>query len=146
MADATTLRGGMFRVLLGSGSGPVVYAQPCGFVSKSLTITKATDEFSIPDCDDPDKVPWLGRDATSLSMSISGEGVLAEESVEAWLDAMENPDSIPVKVEWQFPTKLITWTGLMHVTTVTGAHTTQRGRSTANFEMASDGAMARVVT
>lgn len=146
MADATSIKGGKFRVLLGSGSGPVVYAAPCGFRNKSMTFTKGTEEFTLPDCTNPDKVPWLGRDAISLSMAISGEGVLAAESVQTWLDAWENPDSIPVKVEIEFPAILITWTGFMHVTTLTTGHPTELGRVTNQVEMASDGTMTRVVT
>ncbi len=146
MAEATTIKGGKFRVLLGAGEGPIVYTAPCGFRSKSLTLTKGTEEFTIPDCDNPDKMPWLGRDATSLSMSISGEGVSAEESVEMWLDAWENPDSVPVRVEVEYPAKTITWEGFMHVTTLTKGHPTELGRVTNQVEMASDGEMVRVVT
>jgi len=78
-------------------------------------------------------------------MSVSGEGVLAEESVETWLDAAENPDSVPAKVELEFPSKTITWTGFMHVSTV-GAGTENGQRVTKNIEMQSDGEMVRVVT
>ena len=145
MADATTLKGGKFRVLLGNGATPIVYTAPCGFLSKSMTLTKALEEFSLPDCTDPDKVAWLGRDATSLSMTISGEGILAAESVETWLDAWENPDSIPAKVEMEFPAKTITWTGFMHVGTVTMGNPSKNGRVTNNVEMSSDGEMVRVV-
>jgi hypothetical protein len=146
MAAPVTTKGGKFRVLLGSGTGPIVYAAPCGFLSKSLTLAKALEESALPDCTDPDKVPWLGRDATSLSMTVSGEGVLAAESVEAWLDAFENTESVPVKVEIEFPAKTITWTGLMHVGTLTMGHPTAQGRVTNNVEMSSDGEMIRVVT
>lgn len=146
MASATSIKGGKFRVLLGSGSGPVVYTAPCGFRSKSMTLTKGTEEFTLPDCTDPDKVPWLGRDATSLSMAISGEGISAEESVETWLDAWENPDSVPVRVEAEYPAKTITWEGFMHVTTLTMGHPTELGRVTNQVEMASDGEMVRVVS
>ncbi len=34
---------------------------------------------------------WLGRDAVSLSISISGEGMLAVESIKTWLDAPKAP-------------------------------------------------------
>lgn len=142
MAQATTIKGGKVRVLLGSGSGPIVYAAPCGFTQRSITLTKALEEINIPDCEDPDKVDWIGRDATSLSMAISGEGVLASESVDTWLEAFESVDSIPVKVEWEFPAKTITYTGLMHVESLeVGAPRT--GRATLNVSMQSDGEMAR---
>lgn len=145
MARATTIKSGMFRVLLGSGSSPIVYAAPCGFTQRSMTLTKNLEEVNIPDCDDPDKVDWIGRDATSLSMSITGEGVLAEESVEDWTDAFESVDSVPVKIELEFPTKTLTWTGNMHIESMEMG-VANGGRATNNVSMQSDGEMTRVVT
>lgn len=145
MAKATTIKSGMFRVLLGSGSSPIVYAAQCGFTQRSLTLSKNLEEVNIPDCDDPDAIDWIGRDATSLSMSISGEGVLAEESVEEWLDAADSTDSVPVKVELEFPTKTITWTGYMHVESMEMG-VANGGRATNNISLQSDGEMVRVVS
>lgn len=145
MAPPVTARFGKFRVLLGDGADPIVYTAPCGFTSKSLTLTKELTDVNLPDCDDPDAVAWVGRDASSLSASVSGEGVMASQSVETWLDAFENVESIPVKIEVEFPAKTITWTGLMHISTFT-AGAEQGGRATANVEMQSDGELVRTVT
>jgi len=108
-------------------------------------LSKGLQEVQVPDCDDPDKVDWMGRDATSLSMSVSGEGVLAAESVETWLDAFDDIESVPVKVEWEFPAKTVTWTGRAHIESLeSGAANGQR--ATLNVSMQSDGEMVRVVT
>lgn len=145
MAQPTTARFGKFRVLLGNDAEPIVYTAPCGFTSKSLTLTKDLTDVNLPDCDDPDKVAWVGRDASSLSASISGEGVAAVESAEKWLDASESVESVPVKIELEFPAKTITWTGLMHISKIEiGAE--QGGRVTLNVEMQSDGELVRTVT
>lgn len=145
MAQATTIKSGMVRVLLGSGSAPIVYAAPCGFTQRSLTLTKGLEEVNIPDCDDPDKVDWLGRDVSSLSMSVSGEGVLAAESAGDWFDAWESADSVPVRIEIEFPAATHTWTGRMHIETLEmGAANAQR--ATLNVSMQSDGQMVRVVS
>ncbi|MBB3944702.1 hypothetical protein GGQ73_000627 [Rhizobium skierniewicense] len=145
MAQATTIKGGKIRVLLGNDAEPIVYSAPCGFTQRSITITKALEEVNVPDCEDPDKVDWVGRDATSLSMAISGEGVLASESVDAWLEGVESIESIPVKVEWEFPAKTITWTGRMHIESMeVGANNGQR--ATNNVSLQSDGEMVRVTT
>lgn len=144
MAQPTTIKGGKVRVLLDL-AGTSSYTAPCGFTGRSITLSKALNEFSIPDCDDPDAVDWLGRDAVSLSMSVSGEGVMAAESVEDWLDAFHSVDSIPAKVEIEFPAKTITYTGSMHVESVDiGANNGQR--VTANIAMQSDGIMTKVVS
>jgi hypothetical protein len=144
MTQPTTIKGGKVRVLLDlSGGG--IYSAPCGFTSRSIALHKALNEFQLPDCDDPDAIDWLGRDAVSLSMSVNGEGVLASESVETWLDAWESVDSIAAKVEWEFPAKTITWTGRMHVENVeTTAPNAQR--ATMTVSMQSDGPMTRVVS
>ena len=145
MAQATTIKGGKIRVLLGDDSDPIDYKAPCGFTQRSITLNKGLEEVNIPDCLDPDKVDWVGRDATSLSMAISGEGVLASESVDTWLEGFESIDSIPVKVEWEFPAKTITWTGRMHIESMeVGANNGQR--ATNNVSLQSDGEMVRVTT
>lgn len=145
MAQATTIKGGKIRVLLGNDADPIVYTAPCGFTQRSINLGKGLEEVNIPDCDDPDTVDWVGRDAVSLTMGINGEGVLAAESVETWLDAWESIESVPAKVEWEFPAKTITWTGKMHVETMeVGANNGQR--ATNNVSLQSDGKMVRVTT
>lgn len=145
MAAATTIKGGKVRVLLGNDANPIVYSSPCGFTQRSITLNKGLEEVQIPDCEDPDKVDWVGRDATSLSMAVSGEGVLASESVDTWVEGFESIDSIPVKVEWEFPAKTITWTGRMHIESMeVGANNGQR--ATNNVSLQSDGEMVRVTT
>jgi hypothetical protein len=144
MAQPETIKGGKVKVLLGSGS-PIDYGAPCGFTSKSITLTKGLEEVNIPDCDNPDAVSWVGRDASSLSMAVSGEGVTAAESVEVWLDAWESVESVPAQVVWEFPSKTITWEGFMHVETIEA--TAPNGqRVTQTVSMQSDGEMVRVVT
>lgn len=137
----TTIKGGKVLVKLGSGS-PLTYEAPCGFTQRSLTLTKNLEEVNIPDCDDPDQVDWVGRDATSLSMSVSGEGVLAAESVETWLTAWEDVESVPVQIDIVFPSNTITWVGSMHLESIEiGANNGQR--VTANVSLQSDGEMVR---
>lgn len=138
MAAPTTARFGKFRVMLGDGNSPEIFAAPCGFTSKSLVLSKNLSEVNLPDCDDPDAPAWVGRDVESLTASISGEGVMAVESVPAWHEAFENTDSVNVRVEIEFPTITFIYTGRMHVATLTfGAE--QGGRVTCNVEMQSDG-------
>jgi hypothetical protein len=144
MATGTRIKGGKIRVLLETET-PGVYAAPCGFNQRSMTLNKGLEEFELPDCDDPDAVTWLGRDATTLSMSISGEGILYQESVETWLEAFESSESIGVKVEIEFPAKTITWTGHMHVESFEPSGQEKR-TATKTVSLQSDGAMTRVVT
>ncbi|MEQ1901857.1 MAG: phage tail tube protein [Devosia sp.] len=141
MSQPTRIKGGKVSVKLdpaGSGS----YTTPCGFSSRSVSFTKGLEEVALGDCDDPDLVNWLGRDAVSLSMSVSGEGVLAVESIDTWLDAWESVDSVACKIEIELPASTITYTGSVQVESLEmGA---PNGRTvTLNVSMQSDGEMVR---
>lgn len=142
MAQATTIRGGKVRILLGSGENPIIYSAPCGFTNRSITFTKGLEEANVPDCDDPDKIDWIGRDATSLSITVSGEGVLAYESVDTWDNALVNLTSVPAIIEIEWPTKVVTWTGDFFIESLeVGA--TNGTRTTLNVTMQSDGEFVR---
>lgn len=84
MALPNTRKFGQFKVYLGNGATPEVFAVPCGFTEKSLSITKELVDTTVPDCDDPDAAAWLGRDVRTLSGEISGSGVMAMESLGTW--------------------------------------------------------------
>lgn len=145
MAQATTVRGGKVRILLGSGTSPINYTAPCGFTSRSITFTKGLEESNVPDCDDPDKIDWIGRDATSLSITVSGEGVLAFESTDTWDEAWQSLDSVPSRIEIEWPAKTVVWTGNLHIESLElGA--ANGTRATLNVTMQSDGAFVRTET
>lgn len=145
MAQPVRIKGGKVRVLLSTADSPNDYTAPCGFTSRSITFNKGLNEYALPDCDDPDAVNWQGRDATSLSISVSGEGVLASASVETWFDAWDDVESTGVKIEMEFPSKTITWTGFMHVENITSD--APNGQTvTMNVSLQSDGEMVRVVS
>lgn len=143
MAQPTTIRGGKVRVMLETNT-PGTYAAPCGFTNRSISLNKGLEEVRIPDCDDPDAVDWVGRDAVSLSMAVSGEGVLASESVDTWLDAWHSVESVGAQIEIEFPNRTIVYTGHMHVESAEiGANNGQR--ATLNVSLQSDGEMVRTV-
>ena len=145
MAQPTTAKFGKMLIELGTGD-PVVYAAPCGFTTKGVTISKNLQETNIPDCDDPDSPIWVGRDVLSQSATISGDGVAAAESVPDWDDAAMTTESIPMRVTITFDdvgTKVIT--GNFHVDSEAYA-ATQGGRVTLAINATSDGEVTAVWT
>lgn len=137
MVAPVTARFGKFRVLLDlSGTG--TYSAQCGFTSKSFSQSKSLSEVLIPDCDDPHAAIVVGRDVESISFSVSGEGVLAASALPTWQEAFRSTESVAVKVETEFSTGTMTWTGRMHVETfeITGE---QGSRLNVSVSMQSDG-------
>lgn len=116
----------------------IIYAAPCGLTTKNLQISKNLTEVDIPDCDDPDAPSWIARDVQNLSVTISGDGVAAAESVPDWNAAAISTESVPMKVDIIFSSGTKTFTGDFIVDQLTfGA---QAGaRVTLGFNAQSDG-------
>jgi hypothetical protein len=145
MAQPTTAKFGQFIISLASADSPNEFIAPCGFTSKSLTFTKNLSEVNIPDCDDPDAPFWLARDVQSLSAAISGEGVLAAESIQRWEAFRDSTDSVPAEIEITFSTGVLTYTGNFHMESF-AIGSEQGGRVTVNASLQSDGEVAGVWT
>lgn len=146
MAQAITIAYSKFRILLGDGASPEVFTAPCGLNTRSLRRNKTTNEIDIPDCDDEDAPAWVGREVRSLDWSVTGEGVLAEQAVEAWEAFFDSTESRNVRIEMVFPSTAsgspgtITKEGRAHLTSfeVTG----NRGEKvTVSIELSGDGAL-----
>lgn len=114
------------------------WAAPCGLTTKNLAVNKNLQEVDIPDCDDPDAPSWIARDVQNLSITISGDGVAAAESVPDWNDAAISTESVPMKVDIEFTSGIKTFTGDFIVDSLTfGAQ--QGARVTLGFTAQSDG-------
>jgi hypothetical protein len=130
---------------LGDDATPPVYAAPCGFTSKGVTISKNLQEINIPDCTDPDAPVWVGRTVQSQTATITGEGVAAAESVPDWDAAAMSTDSIPMRVTIDFDigTKVIE--GKFHLDSEAFA-AEAGGYVTLNISAQSDGAVTATWT
>ena len=98
MTQAQTLKFGQFLVTIGNGAIPEVFAAPCGLNSRSFNRTAAANETNVPDCDAPDDPSWLERDIVSLSATISGAGVVADEDFDIWNSWFESGATKNVKI------------------------------------------------
>ncbi|RWR28848.1 hypothetical protein D2T31_12105 [Sinirhodobacter populi] len=140
MAKPETAKFGKMLIKIGNGETPEVLVAPCGFTSKSLTLSKNLNEVTIPDCDDPDAASWVARDVESLTASVSGDGVLAAAAVSVWQDFFDSTDSREVEISIVFSTGTMVWTGAMHLESleVTGE---SGNRIQISVSMQSDGEM-----
>ena len=86
MALATTIKFGIFSLLIGDGQSPEVFTAPCGITSLNKTTNVDAQTTMIPDCSDPDIVTWLAVDEISRQLVISGSGTLNQESLDMWCD------------------------------------------------------------
>lgn len=87
MAKPTTQRWSKLLIYVGDGASPEDFeSQVCGLTSKGIEFSTETGDSVVPDCDDPDLPTWVERVPRSLTASVSGQGVMAEETVDEWRD------------------------------------------------------------
>ncbi len=144
MAQAKTVRFSGLRVLLGGGEEPEVFAAPCGFTERSLTLSKELGSTNVPDCTDEDAAPWTERDVTSKSAEIGGQGVLDITALAVWQERFASDASGNARVEvWRAGVMIGHWLGAFHLESLEiGA--TQGERATIQVSMQSDGAVTWV--
>ena len=148
MTQPTTAKFGKMLIELGDDTPPpgTVYAAPCGFTSKGVTISKNLQEINIPDCEDPDAPIWVGRDVQSQSCTITGDGVAAAESVPDWDDAAMATASVPMRVTIDFlPTGKKVIEGNFHIDSEAFA-ADAGGRVTLAINATSDGPVTALWT
>lgn len=146
---ATTARSKKLFVRLSDGAAIPNFVAPCGLTEKSFTRSKTFGETVTPYCqgeENEEAVDWVERDAISLTASISGQGVMARQSVPMWEAALANPESIECEVEVEWPDgSSDLYTGRFHVESLElGSPSGQR--VTANIGMQSDGPIVHTRT
>lgn len=145
MAAATTIAFNKFRILLGDGASPETFSAPCGFSQRSLNRVKTLKDDLEVDCDDEDAVAWKARTVESLEWSVTGEGVLPQESIRLWEDFATAATSRNVRIEMLYPSETIFLVGKAHLANYTiGAN---RGEKvTKNIDLQGDGALTEILT
>lgn len=99
MAQATTLPFSGLSVKLASVSDADTFVAPCGFTERSISFTKEVNDTLVPDCEDEDAASWPERDVTSKSVTISGEGVMARQSLPRWQAAWDSDEPVNTRVD-----------------------------------------------
>lgn len=100
MAKPTTALGTKLHILLGEGSGPIVYTAFCGLTAKSINFQTNTNDFFVPDCDNPDDPAWRELAKSGRFASISGQGILdTKDALSRMQASYDSAVAVPVKVE-----------------------------------------------
>jgi hypothetical protein len=128
-------------IMVGDGGSPEVFTPYCTVNAlRSIKGDTATNDFNIPDCDDPDLIGWLVREKVSLSYTLGGAGILNTPDVQAFTDWLADPLSrnCQIIVDVASTDGGVIFTGPFHLTSfeITG----DRGKKMeATLAMVSDG-------
>lgn len=141
MAAPNTTRGVKLVLKIGDGADPEVFTARCTINGdRSVAYDATMRDETIPDCDNPDAVAWVGREKESLSVTFSGSGMLHKQDHAIFRNwwASEETKNCEIVIDDDTPANVITETGAFHLTTfnVTGS----RGvKMTADITIVSDG-------
>ena len=81
-----TLSFANFKVFLGDGGSPENFIAQAAFRDKSMKITLQTGETEVPDDVNADLPMWIQREGKSLSVEVTGSGILAMADLPTWLN------------------------------------------------------------
>lgn len=79
MSVPSTVKGGYFDVAMDVTSLGIVgitgWVTICGLNTRNITHAINTSDEAVPDCDNPEAVPWTSRNANSQDKQIAGTGL-----------------------------------------------------------------------
>lgn len=94
MAAIKHARGVSLLLKIGNGAVPEVFTAYCSInAARGITFTAATNDFTIPDCADLEKIAWIAREKVSLSVATNGAGTLNTPDVVMFYDYWKSEDS-----------------------------------------------------
>jgi hypothetical protein len=144
MALVKHMRGVKLLIKVGDGASPEVFTANCTInAARGINFEARTNEFNIPDCDDPDLMAWVAREKVSLSGDISGAGILNTPDAQTYFDWVSSADAQNVRVYLDGISAADGggyWAGAYHCTqfNVTGD---RGGKVEATITLQSDGAV-----
>lgn len=99
MAELIAIRGTKLLILLGDGGSPEDFAHPCSInAARDVTFEKNLNEDTGLDCDDPDAIGWVIREAVSKSCTVEGNGKLSIGDLELFEDFFNADESRSARV------------------------------------------------
>lgn len=146
MAAVNHTRGVKLVLKVGDGASPEVFTALCSInAERGVTFNAQTNDQTIPDCTDPDAMAWVSREVETLSLDVTGGGMLDKGNVKTMWDWWQSGDSRNCKVILDDDTaaNVITWTGAFKLPTfdLTG----NRGEKVqTSLSLSSDGEVTAV--
>ena len=106
MPQMTRIRFGQMYLLVavpdestGATTGATEFVAPCGITSFGKSISTATSDVELVDCDDPDAPVWLGIDVVSKRMTLNISGTLDSDAyVDIWREWFMDEASRDIRV------------------------------------------------
>lgn len=87
------VRGVKLLLKVGNGADPEVFTAKCSInASRGVSFSSAMNEIAIPNCTDLDEIAWLAREKTSLSVGVTGAGILNTPDVQGMFDWWKSKD------------------------------------------------------
>jgi len=119
MAAVNFTRGVKLVLKVGNGASPEVFAALCTInAERGITFNAQTRDETIPDCTNPDQIAWLVREKESLSVDVTGGGMLDKANVKTmWgFFEAETATNCLIVLDDAVAANVITFTGAFQLT------------------------------
>lgn len=90
---------------------PRVFTDWCGVTQKTIKWGRNLEETVVPDCDNPNIVPYVERGATSQSGTIAIQGVITKQALGTYQKLLKSTESLYFQLEMGFGTEKTGWQG-----------------------------------
>jgi predicted secreted protein len=124
--------------------GASSYVVICGLTARSFNRSAETVDYTVPDCDEPDKVLSVKRIKRTMSAELTGSGVYAMDD-RIRMDAF-HADKLSRIMRIQIDVPLASdggyWQGSFHLTGLNITGNDEEGNITSEMTFLSDGAWA----
>lgn len=142
MTAVPRVTGSKLLVKIGDAASPEVFTADCLInTSRGIQFQSDTNEFVMPDCDNPDDPAWKSVTKDGLSATISGAGMLYTASVADWYDWFNGDDSKNIQFALNVPAASGGgyWEGAFKLTQFEVTSDGNKDQSTCNVTLVSDG-------
>lgn len=142
MAAVTRVSGSKLLVQIGDGATPTeAFAHDCLInTARGIQFQSDTNEYIMPDCDNPDDPAWKEVTKDGLSVTITGAGMLYTASVENWFDWWKAAATKNVRFKLNVAATGY-WAGKFHLSQMEIAADSNKDTATVSVTMISSGAV-----